>query len=180
MNISGNGISQLQKYEGLSLKPYRDAGGLWTIGYGHLIKSNESYLMSGVTTEQARKLFIEDIAISVNRVNKYIKVPLKQWEFDALVSWDFNTGKIHKTELTEMINAGAPVETVYRWWISHYLTASGNPSPGLVTRRNDEAKMYAGNVPVGPTGLPVMELLLFSLALYLFTNKKPGKLLPGL
>nr|WP_205208480.1 hypothetical protein [Chromobacterium haemolyticum] len=35
MNISANGIKLIQQFEGLRLKAYQDAVGVWTIGYGH-------------------------------------------------------------------------------------------------------------------------------------------------
>jgi lysozyme len=39
-------------------------------------------------------------------VNAPLKVPVSQTEFDALVSFHFNTGRIDKASLTKFINAG--------------------------------------------------------------------------
>ena len=39
-------------------------------------------------------------------VSKAIEVPLEQHEFDALVSFDFNTGGIFRAQLTRLVNEG--------------------------------------------------------------------------
>ena len=153
MNISTDGILALQKFEGLSLSPYKDEGGKWTIGYGHLIKPGEDYLMKGITDMQAHQLFVNDLVPFVSRVNKYITRPLNQRQFDALVIWDFNTGKIHNTELAKLINEGASGDKIYSFWTTKYITASGKPSRGLEKRRAYEAQMFFNTTAV-PSILP--------------------------
>ena len=160
MNISTAGILKLQQLEGISLKPYRDAGGLWTIGIGHLIKPGEENLMKGITDEQAHTLFVKDLVPFVQRVNRYINVDLTQNQFDALVAWDFNTGRIHNSTLAEysfaeMINNRESMQRIFQWWSSNYIKAGGKVIPGLVKRRNIEAAMFTGLVPApgsGPVG----------------------------
>jgi len=49
-----------------------------------------------------------DLNTYERRVNAAIKVSLKRHQFDALVSFDFNTGGIFKARLTQRINAGDP------------------------------------------------------------------------
>lgn len=164
MNISSSGILKLQKLEGLSLKPYRDQGGLWTIGYGHLIQPGENYLMQGITDSQAHDLFVKDLVPFVARVNHYITAPLTQDQFDALVIWDFNTGRIHNSTLSKLINTGATMKDIVTFWLNNYVTASGVPSPGLQKRRAFEAWLYSGLKPKQkPTGLL---LALAAIALY--------------
>jgi lysozyme len=52
--------------------------------------------------------FAVDLQGYVARVNAAITVPLAQHQFDALVSFDFNTGGILRAKLTAAINAGEP------------------------------------------------------------------------
>ncbi len=52
--------------------------------------------------------FAIDVKGYVARVNAAITVPLAQHQFDALVSFDFNTGGIPRAKLTAAINAGDP------------------------------------------------------------------------
>ena len=60
---TGSLVDRIKKSEGLRLTQYLDTEGKPTIGYGHLIKPNESYLMGAtITTEQAEALFAKDFA----------------------------------------------------------------------------------------------------------------------
>ena len=58
--------------------------------------------------DRAIAVFRDDLVGYETRVSEAIKVPLKQHEFDALVSFDFNTGGIYRAKLTKAINAGEP------------------------------------------------------------------------
>jgi len=42
-NIVDSEIAQIVQDEGYRAKPYKDSRGLWTIGFGHLIKKGESF-----------------------------------------------------------------------------------------------------------------------------------------
>lgn len=147
MNISTDGILTLQKLEGLSLTPYKDQGEKWTIGYGHLIKPGEEYLMKGITDLQAHQLFVNDLVPFVARVNRLVTRNLNQKQFDALVIFDFNTGALHKTNLLSLINSGASTAEIFNQWTRHYITASGIHSPGLERRRQLEARMFFDDIP---------------------------------
>jgi lysozyme len=65
--IYESGVLFIKHQEKLKLKPYRGVGGEWTIGYGHVIKKNESYLMKGITKNKALELLNDDF-------NKYVKI----------------------------------------------------------------------------------------------------------
>jgi lysozyme len=58
--------------------------------------------------DRAIAVFRDDVPKYEARVNAAIKVPLAQHQFDALVSFDLNTGGIHRANLTKAINAGDP------------------------------------------------------------------------
>ena len=161
--ISVDGILKLQELEGLRLQPYKDAGGKWTIGFGHLIKPGEEYLMNGITISQAHDLFVNDLVPFVNRINQYVTVPLTQPQFDALVMWDFNTGAANESQLIKMINARSPISEITDWWSNHYTTASGNFVQGVKNRRVYEASLFAGS-STSPIG--VGELVIGSLVVY--------------
>ena len=56
-------VDRIKRNEGYRLTQYIDSVGRPTIGYGHLIKPNESYLMGAtITPEQAEALFAKDFA----------------------------------------------------------------------------------------------------------------------
>ena len=66
---------RIKKNEGFSLKPYKDHLGFLTIGYGHLILSNENYLLKKtVSKKKLEKIFINDFNESVKSLfNIYLK-----------------------------------------------------------------------------------------------------------
>ena len=39
--VTQEGLDLIKRFEGLRFEPYRDAAGLLTIGYGHLIRDGE-------------------------------------------------------------------------------------------------------------------------------------------
>ncbi len=93
MNMSDRGIAFLSGLEGREVRAYQDSKGLWTIGVGHLIKSNEQHLMSATLTDkQINDLFRADLKRFVDAANEAINVPLSQHEFDAVISVLYNIG----------------------------------------------------------------------------------------
>ena len=65
---------RIKKNEGFSSTPYKYQLGFLTIGYGHLILSNEKYL---IETKQHKaeleKLFIQDFNNAVKDYKKHLK-----------------------------------------------------------------------------------------------------------
>ncbi len=117
MKTSPLGIVTLAAHEGLVPAPYKDSVGVWTYGVGHTAAAGDpdpSAMPKDMPTGQAFddavahaiRLFAEDLGKYEKRVNDAVKVDLEQHEFDALVSFDFNTGGIFKAKLTESLNAG--------------------------------------------------------------------------
>jgi lysozyme len=90
MKLSKNGLDLIKQFEGFKSKSYNDVGGKPTIGYGHLIKSGESF--TTVTPQEAIDLLKYDTLKAVSCVNEVVKVQLTQNHFDALVSLTYNIG----------------------------------------------------------------------------------------
>lgn len=87
MKTSNVGIELIKKYEGCVLKAYKCPSGVWTIGYGHTngVKSGMQ-----ITKTQALDYLKQDLSTFEKVVTDYVKVPLNQNQFDALVSFSFN------------------------------------------------------------------------------------------
>ena len=104
MEISKKALDLLEKWEGVILHAYPDRAGKMTIGAGHLLTPSE--LKSGVivikgikvnyeqglTFQQALDLKEQDITPRQAEVNRLVKVPLTQNQFDAIVIFAFNIG----------------------------------------------------------------------------------------
>ena len=134
------GIDLIKKWEGCELKAYKCSAGVTTIGYGNTYYKNGEKVQMGdeITHQQANELLTDLLPRYENTVKKNIKRPLKQNEFDALVSFCWNCGS--SETLFRLINENSP-ETV-NWWKTHYIKAGGKVLNGLIKRRAEEANLY--------------------------------------
>lgn len=146
LRTSDNGFKIIKEAEGLRLEPYQDVAGYWTIAYGHKILKGEPYYPYGnikrITTAQAFMILTRDVQKAEHAVNNYVKVPLTQNQFDALVSFVFNlgAGAFKKSTLLKKLNAGDYVgaaEQLPRWRF-----AGGKEFAGLLNRRNKEKALF--------------------------------------
>lgn len=94
----------LKKVEGFSSVAYLAQEGQMTIGYGHVIKSSESF-NEPMSVVDAEKLFLSDLNKHIEPIYSAIKVNLNQHQFDAIVSFCFNVGRVG-SDMAKFINAG--------------------------------------------------------------------------
>lgn len=109
MKISTRGLMAIMSHEGIVKTRYKDSKGIWTIGVGHTAAAggiNPVTYAGEMTIKEVIDLLRTDIVKYENGVNAAVKVPLEQHEFDALVSFHYNTGAIAKATLTKTLNAG--------------------------------------------------------------------------
>ena len=80
--------------EGFSLKPYKDQLGYFTIGYGHLILSNEKFLLKKQTNKkELEQIFENDFKKALSNFNSTLK-PLvsNKREAELLIEMVFQLG----------------------------------------------------------------------------------------
>lgn len=109
MNLSDKGLMALISHEGIVQSRYKDSVGVWTIGVGHTVAAggiNPANFAGTLTIKEVFDLLREDVAKYAAAVNRAVKVPLEQHQFDALVSFHYNTGAIGKATLVKKLNAG--------------------------------------------------------------------------
>lgn len=141
MRTSDNGIELVKRYEGYREQAYRCPAGVWTIGYGHTANVHEGQTC---TREQAERWLREDLRSAENAVNVLEPSrPLRQCEFDALVSFVYNlgTGNFSGSTLRRKVLANPDNPTI-RDEFEKWIYADGRIQPGLVTRREAEADLY--------------------------------------
>lgn len=141
MDIDGQGIELIKQFEGYRAYPYQDAAGLWTIGYGHLIKDSESF-PHDLDINEATALLYQDAQIAVDAVNDLVSVSLTQNQFNALVSLVYNIGRgaFASSTLLRKLNAGdyqGAFNEFPRW-----NKAGGQVIAGLTNRRAAEARIF--------------------------------------
>lgn len=143
MKLNQAGKNFIKSYEKLSLTRYWDYAG-YSIGYGHLIKQGEN-IGNSITKQKADELFNNDVSIYENIINNAINVKLSQNQFNALVSFAYNTGRTNST-LYDLINRSASEGEIRNFWVSNYITANGVYLSGLKTRRQDEAELFFSGI----------------------------------
>ena len=144
MRLSEAGIKFIQTWEGLKLNAYRDSKGLPTIGIGTTRYPDGTKVQMGdsCTEAQAYEWFRFDIARFEAVVNRVIKIPLKQNQFDALVSLVYNIGETNFTKGTvdDKLNANQ-IEAALQTWLT-YVYSGGRKITGLANRRIAEVKLF--------------------------------------
>lgn len=91
LNISQVGLDLIKHYEALRLKPYLDANGNVTCGYGHKYTSTDHY-PAVWTTDLADMVLTLDVSTAVHGIRRFTYVQLSQPQMDALTSLVFNIG----------------------------------------------------------------------------------------
>lgn len=141
-----SGMELIKRWEGKRLDAYQDVAGLWTIGYGHLVRPGEPYHPYGpvrsITEAEAEQLLARDMSAARDAVARAVTVPLSQNERGALESLAFNIGAnaFASSTLVRKLNAGdkaGAADEFLRW-----IHAGGKVVQGLVNRRHDERNVF--------------------------------------
>lgn len=162
MRVNDRFIKFLSEAEGRKAQSYDDATGkpvnagehvrgVLTIGVGH---TGRDFKAGDVWSEQQiDEALVADVSWSVNAVNEYVKVPLGQNQFNALVSFVFNVGAdaFRKSTLLKLLNGDTnadgivdqppdynAVPTQLRRWIY----AGDVKVQGLINRREHEIALW--------------------------------------
>ena len=165
MKIAPPGVLELAEHEGIVLGPYLDSVGVWTDGVGHTAAAGGANpaKMAKVDTrrwskDQVRSALLDklrqfdaDLDRYEERVGTAIKVALKQHQFDALVSFDFNTGGIFRAKLTEAINRGNLSGDGFMGWV--------RPKEILKRRKAEQALFRTGKYDANGDSIPVYDAL---------------------
>jgi len=115
MQMTERGLLALAGHEGVVPAPYRDSTDTWTFGIGHTAAAgppDPAQMARGMPADldarvhEAFRIFRADLATYEAEVLDAVTVPLAPHEFDALVSFHYNTGGIARAALTRHLNAG--------------------------------------------------------------------------
>jgi lysozyme len=135
LRLSGEGYDVLAEREGVKLTAYTDSGGTLTIGLGHTTAAGPPEVTPGMTITEAEawSIFRLDCTHFREECVGMVKVPVEQWEFDAIASFIFNIGSTNFATSTflERLNEGnyAGAAEAMLWW---------DLPPEIVPRRRGE------------------------------------------
>jgi GH24 family phage-related lysozyme (muramidase) len=108
LKTSAIGRKAISEREGNKLKAYTDTKGIWTIGVGHTSAAGLPKVVPGltITSAESDEILTRDLVSVENDINRLVKVPLTQNQFDALVSFVFNIGvtQFSKSTLLRKLN----------------------------------------------------------------------------
>jgi len=142
MLTTSTGRALIKGWEQLSLFVYQDAGGLDTIGWGHLVKAGESF-PGPITESEADKLFKDDLRMFEDVVSRSVTLPeILPLEFDAMVSLAYNIGgnNFKRSSVLAKVNANLREEVPKHF--ADWRKAGGKVLRGLVRRRTLEAQLF--------------------------------------
>lgn len=142
MALRKSDIELIKRHEGCRLVAYRCPSNVLTIGYGHTGSDVKEGMK--ITQGQADQLLAKDL----QRFEKYVKdatkgVELNENQYAALVSFTYNVGpkNLNDSTLLKRIKANQNDEDIanqFKRWNKSGKTVL----PGLVKRREEEAKLY--------------------------------------
>ena len=148
--IGPAGLALIKRFEGCARKrsdgtfaAYPDPGSggdPWTIGWG---ATGKGIVRGTVWTQAECDARLErDLVRFAREVARTLgAAPTTQTQFDALVSFHYNTGAIAKATLTRLHCAGRYAEAAQEF--GRWVNAGGKRLPGLVRRRSAEAALYS-------------------------------------
>lgn len=148
MKVSERAIKLIKHHEGVRNRPYRCPANLWTVGVGHLIGDGKSLPDSWnrtFTEAEIDGILKSDLRRFELGVHKMLpNVPLRQHEFDAIISFCFNLGLgcFQRSTLRQALLRGdkkAAMESLVK-----YCRAGGKILRGLQIRRLDEKALFEG------------------------------------
>jgi RHS repeat-associated protein len=156
LKASEKGVDFILYFEGPWYDhPYNDMGGNCTIGFGHLLLNDKCtgalrkyYREYPLSYSGALNFLSADLANAEADVRDSITVKLGQEQFDALVSYVFNSGgesnqPFHTKGIPELINSGQ-FEAAAAAIASGPITSGDPPltSDKLIERRQAEADLF--------------------------------------
>lgn len=144
LTISAALLTSIATHEGYSSKAYRPLPpDVPTIGFGTTVYPDGTpvKMQDVITREDANRFLKHDTEKFIKEMNRCIKVPISQGEFEAYTSLTYNigSGAFCRSTLVKKLNTwdykGA-CDEILRW--SFF---KGKQLPGLVKRRNQEYQL---------------------------------------
>lgn len=162
MQTSEAGRKFIEQWEGRYTHTYDDGVGVLTIGYGHTTAAGPPVVKKGmvISIAECDEILARDLAKVERDVNRLVKVPLTQAQFDTLVSFQFNTGKLGSSTLLKKLNAGdyAAVPAELMKWNK----GGGKVMKGLTRRRKAEGEQWGTDIPAPTPAKPASATIIKS------------------
>ena len=146
MKTSDKGIAFLVAHEGVVPGPYLDSVGVWTFGIGHTAAAGApipSAMPRGMPADldaalrEVFTVFRRDLAKYEADVERALgRTPAEQHEFDAAVSFHFNTGAIGRAAWVDLWKRGQKADA------ARSMLANWRKPAEIIGRRTAESDLF--------------------------------------
>lgn len=138
--VAESTIELVTNFEGFRTKAYQDHKGNWTIGVGHLIRSQDRYMLHReLSVDEVRGLLHQDLKTCSEALESAIKVMVNRTQADALHSLCHNIGpdRMIRSDVVKHLNEGdtQKAANAFMNWTN----------PGLKKRRQAERALFLAN-----------------------------------
>jgi lysozyme len=138
--VAESTVEIITNFEGFRTKAYQDHKGNWTIGVGHLIRSQDRYMLHReLSEEEVRGILHQDLKTCSEALESAIKVMVNRTQADALHSLCHNIGpdRMIRSDVIRHLNEGdnqRAADAFMNW-----------TNPGLKKRRQAERALFLAN-----------------------------------
>ena len=155
MQLDQAGKNFIKSFEGLRLEAYQDAAGVWTIGWGSTRYANGAPVKKGdalLNQACADDLFDHTLAPYEATVNRVVKVPLTQAQYNMLVDFEYNEGEGALVVSTLLIKLNAKdyqgaADELLKWdKITNPNTHKKEVLDDLYKRRSKERALFLASI----------------------------------
>jgi len=144
MKMNERSLVLIRRFEGFRAKAYRDAAGVWTIGYGHTSRAGPPKVSPGmrITKKQAEDILCADLEKFAAGVMPLVNHPLNANQCGALVSFAYNVGlgNFQRSSVLRAVNEGRLSDVPDR--LMRWTRAGGRRLRGLARRRRSEGRLF--------------------------------------
>lgn len=160
MKTNAAGMKLIKDSEGLKLTAYLDMVGVPTIGWGcteGITKADVTNKRT-ITLQQAEDMLQKEILEFETGVSHWVKVPLNENEFAALVSFSYNLGlgSLQQSTLLRLLNQDNRTDAAEEFVKWDHAGADHHEVQALKTRRLAERALFL--TPVDGTNPPDLKI----------------------
>lgn len=148
MKTGEAGINLIKEFESFVGEAYLDPAGIPTIGWGTTRICGKPVRLSMKINEPVGEVLLaNDLEKVENEVGILVEKELNQNQFDALVSFQYNTGGLGRSTLLYFINSDKEiVKDLFTRWNKAHVNGELVVLPGLTRRRETEYNLYMASL----------------------------------
>lgn len=144
--MTNEGLELIKEFEGFREEAYLDVAGVPTIGYGTTLICGYDVQLGMKINKLVAELFLRfDLDGVELEVRDLVHVDLEPHQFDALISFHYNTGGLSDSTLLRFVNQNLPIpERLFTIWNKAHVNGKLVEVDGLTRRRKAEFELYDG------------------------------------